>query len=103
MLEIIQAAYELIESLNISFSTLLAAAIALVFIALFATREALSWFLKLDSLKKDVRSLRANMQSLEAEIRSLQELLKEQKASDELPPPANIAKLAGRESFPINH
>lgn len=49
---------------------LIAIAVVLTFSCLLATREVLSWFLKVDTLKKEVRSLRAEIEALRMDLQN---------------------------------
>ena len=68
----IQSSYALLEKNGISLSMLIVAAVILVFALLFAAREAVSWFMKIDVVRRDIKKLRQTIERLEQEVRSTQ-------------------------------
>ena len=68
-------AYAAFDSLQISMTALLIGLAVFSFGFFFALREAASWFLKIDDVKKDVRRLREIVLEMEAELRVAQSLI----------------------------
>ena len=67
--------FEKFQDLHLTFGVILAIA-ALFFLALlFATREAMTWFFKINDLKRDVKRLNNATSELEGQIRSVQNTL----------------------------
>ena len=71
MVDWINSAYELMDAAHLSMATLVAI-VGLFFVALFfSSREALTWFLKTDALRREIKSLREDLQILHADFNKL--------------------------------
>ena len=108
----IQSCYALLEKNGISLNMLIIAAVVLVFALLFAAREAVSWFMKIDVVRRDIKKLRLTIERLEGEVRATQAQLTtakdQRRAHDGEPTIAHDLglKAAGEKSpggFTINH
>lgn len=75
MLEAIQNAYSVLDRLQFSMTQLLVITVIFSLTFIFAVREATSWFLKVDSLKKEMKKLNRTTAQLEADIKEVKALL----------------------------
>lgn len=101
--------YAWLDRLELTSGMLLAVAAVLGLAMVVAAREAFSWFLKINDIKKDVGRLHEITLQLEGEIRTLQTLLRDGR---KLPPDSRAetpssAALTERTSepvaFPLSH
>lgn len=109
-------AYATFDSMQISVTALLIGLVVFSFGFFFALREAASWFLKIDDVKKDVRRLRDLVLDMEGELHSLQAQMAKNKTASDLSPAvhtpevsaqvatqASVAAAAKAASFRITH
>lgn len=106
--------YAWLDRMHLTFGILLAITGLLVLAAVFTAREAISWFLKVNDVKKDIQRLHEITLQLEGEIRTLQLLMRSEKpAAPEPPSPAPFTEHLQSENrderrpdvgaFPISH
>lgn len=98
----IQEIFAFFDSLNITATGWIVASVVFALALLFAVREAVSWFLKTDDLKRDLKRVRRALTELEGELKVVQNLLENQILRDKktdtskrsstatVPPPASI-------------
>lgn len=114
MFEALQAAYAWIESFGLSISMLVTVTCALFVACAFAARESLTWFLKVEDIKKDLDRLNDSVGQLEGEIRIMSQRLLEPRVIPEPPAPSftpevglGPSRLNTRQSrksvFPVQH
>lgn len=83
---------------------LIAIGVLLTFSCLVATREALSWFLKVDSLKKDVRSLKEEIAALRFDLQNPNVITDEKEKTEEPTAPSTSESfLKKNRAFRIFH
>lgn len=100
-LQYIQNAYQTIDQLHLSMTSLAVIALIVTIAFLFAIREVAAWFFKIDDLKRDIRDLEASIGRLEGEVRNLQQI---NKGAESAPLHEPVATKSRRnEQFPFNH
>lgn len=115
--KLLNDAYTLFDSLNLSVTSLVVMGLLLTVVLLFVLRQAASWFFKVDDIKRDIRDVRQLVVDMEGEIRLLQGLLSQNvrvaTELSEMPVPAPAAAApktkapeitpAPSINFPIQH
>lgn len=97
----IQNAYQTIDRLHLSMTSLAVIALIVGIAFLFAVREVAAWFFKIDDLKRDLRNLEESIGRLEGEVRNLQLM---NKGAEEAPlHEPSVETVRRSEQFPINH
>ncbi len=74
-LETLHRLYAFYDQFNLSMTAWIAIAVICLVAMLFAARELLGWFFKIDDLKKDLARLHELSQNLESEMRTLQAVI----------------------------
>ena len=106
--KILNDAYAMFDSLQLSVTSLVVAGLSLTLVLLFAVRQAASWFFKIDDIKRDIRDVRQLVIDMEGEIRMLQGLLSQNVKLANLEQPLSPMKKAPSQAapsiaFPITH
>ena len=63
------------QALHLSITALLVGAFLCVLILVIATREAVSWFSKVDSVRRDLKRLQKSTDEIDVEVKAIRELL----------------------------
>jgi hypothetical protein len=77
-LQYVQAAYSFLDRFHMSPRLLLGIAAILLLTAFLAVREAVTWFLKIETLKKDIRRLHSISARLDEELRAVRAFMEKQ-------------------------
>ena len=73
--QILNDAYAMFDSLQLSVTSLVVAGLVLTLFFLFALREAATWFFKINDMKADLRRLRQLVVDMEGELRLMHSML----------------------------
>ncbi len=75
-MDAIQSAYGVFESLNLSVTTLILLAFAFVLAFLLSVREAITWFFKIDSLRKELKRMKESVDRLQSDVTIIKEYVR---------------------------
>ena len=80
LLQSTDAILDQFQALHLSITALLVGAFLCVLVLVIATREAASWFSKIDSVRRDLKRLQKSNDEIEVEVKAIRELLVELKS-----------------------
>ncbi|MES2854350.1 MAG: hypothetical protein V4692_00725 [Bdellovibrionota bacterium] len=78
--DIVQRIYSLLDQAGLSVAGFLIVGALFSLALLFGFREAVTWFFKIDDIKKDLRRIRDSLNEVEGELRTLQTVYERQRA-----------------------
>ncbi len=90
-------------SIGLGPTELIAIGAVLMFSFIVALRETLSWFLKVDSLRKEVRALKSEIQNLRFDLQQTTTLAEPNKKAEEMAPSAETPFFKKAKAFRIFH
>ncbi len=90
-------------SIGLGPTALIAIGVVLLFSLTVAFRETLSWFLKVDSLRKEVRALKSEIQNLRFDLQQTEAMSETNKKAEELTPSAETPFFKKAKAFRIFH
>ena len=80
LLQSTDAMLDQFQALHLSITALLVGTFLCVLVLVIATREAVSWFSKIDSVRRDLKRLQKSNDEIEVEVKAIRELLVELKS-----------------------
>jgi uncharacterized protein (DUF3084 family) len=72
--DLVQRGYAFYDQLGLSVTGLLLAGAICLILLVFGLRELVTWFFKIDDIKRDLRRIRESLNEVEGELRTLQAL-----------------------------